>query len=103
MDLVQSWLAYHAGAIAVVTVLHFGAWLVPFAIAALAGVIDVHHNLLVNTLCGLIERQLHDVLGKEGRDTVSNQPQPSDMQGRNKETLVAFRPPKGQEEEGGKG
>lgn len=45
--------------------LHFGSRLVPLAIAALTGVHDVHGELFVDTLGGLIECQLHDVLKEE--------------------------------------
>lgn len=36
----------------------------PSAVTALAGVIDLHHDLLVDTLCCLTECQIHDVLQK---------------------------------------
>lgn len=58
---------YHACAIAVVTALSFGARFVSFAIAALTGVLDVHHDLLVNTFCSLGECQFHDILHRKHR------------------------------------
>lgn len=45
-------------------VLHLGARLVPLAVTPLAGVSDVHGELLVDPLSSLIKRQLHDVLKK---------------------------------------
>lgn len=54
--------SYHAGAAAVVAVLHLGSRLIPLAITALTGVHDVHSELLVDTLGSLIECQFHDVL-----------------------------------------
>lgn len=56
---------YHARAIAVVTALSFGARFVSFAIAAHTGVLDVHHNLLVDTFCSLGECQIHDILHRK--------------------------------------
>lgn len=59
--------SYHAGAAAIVAVLHLGARLIPFAVTPLTGVSDVHSELLVDTLGSLIECQIHDVL-KKSRD-----------------------------------
>lgn len=63
---------HHARAVAVVAVLRFGTRLVPSPSTALAGVIDVHHNLLVNTFCSLGEGQFHDVL--HGKQTSVHNP-----------------------------
>lgn len=57
--------SYHAGAVAVVAVLDFGAWLVALAVAALAGCVYVNGELFVDSLCCLSECQLHDVLCRE--------------------------------------
>ena len=59
--------SYHARAAAIVAVLHLGARLIPFAITSLAGISDAQSELLVDTLGGLIECQIHDVL-KKSRD-----------------------------------
>lgn len=53
---------YHARAVAVVTVLDLGAWLMAFTITALTGGVYVDRYFLVNSFCCLGERQLHDVL-----------------------------------------
>lgn len=54
--------SYHAGAVAEVAVLNFGAWLMAFTITAFAGCFYVNRYLFVDSLCSLSERQLHDVL-----------------------------------------
>lgn len=56
---------YHACAIAVVAALSFGARFVSLAITAHTGVLDVHHNLLVDTFCSLVECQFHDILHRK--------------------------------------
>lgn len=53
---------HHAGAAAGRAALHLAAWLVTFTVAALAGCVDVNRDFLVDALCCLSERQLHDVL-----------------------------------------
>lgn len=61
--------------------LDFGAWLMPFATTALAGIIDVQHNVLVHPFCSLGKCELHDVL--EGRrkeqSSPSEAPQPESL------------------------
>lgn len=47
-----------------------GARFMPSAITALAGVIDLHHDLLVDALCRLAECQIHDVLQKRKKFSV---------------------------------
>ena len=61
-------LPHHAGAIAVVAVLDFGARLTSFAVTPRAGVLDVDRDLLVDTLGGLSERQLHHKLENKNRE-----------------------------------
>lgn len=61
--------SYHAGAVAEVAVLDFGAWLVALAIAALTGCFYVDGYLFVDSLRRLSERQLHDVLCRKNRVT----------------------------------
>lgn len=54
--------AHHAGAVAGVAVLDFGARLVAFAVAALARRLHINRKLFVDSLCCLSEGQLHEVL-----------------------------------------
>lgn len=53
---------HHAGAAAGGAALHLAARLVTFAVAVLAGCVDVNRDFLVDALCCLSERQLHNVL-----------------------------------------
>lgn len=53
---------HHAGATADGAALHLAARLVTFTVAALAGRVDVNDDFLVDALCCLSERQLHNVL-----------------------------------------
>lgn len=45
-----------------------GARFMASAITTLAGVIDLHHDLLVDALCRLAECQIHDVLQKRKKN-----------------------------------